>query len=171
MAVALVPHESGWAANFSAQATALTAAVGCAPMELHHIGSTAIPGMIAKPIIDILGVVTDLSLLDDADIALDRIGYVARGAHGIAGRRYYVRADDGGAHLQHLHVFAHAAPEVGEHLLFRDYLRADDAAADRYARAKIDSARTTRTKQDYQAAKATVIADLLRQAKAWRSGS
>jgi len=80
MAPLVVPHDPEWAAAFAAEAWALTGAMGETCTALHHIGSTAIPGILAKPIIDILCEVSSFELLDGATRRIESLGYTAMGA-------------------------------------------------------------------------------------------
>lgn len=129
--VILDPPSDAWPAEFASTAAAIRGALADLPIELHHIGSTAVPGIVAKPIIDILGVVPTLDALDARTERLEALGWVARGELGIPGRRFFRMDDDAGVRTHHLHVFAEGSPEITRHLDFRDWLRThpDDAAA------------------------------------------
>jgi GrpB-like predicted nucleotidyltransferase (UPF0157 family) len=100
----------------------------------HHIGSTAVPGLAAKPVIDILVEVRSLDELDARESAMTALGYEARGENGIPGRRYYQRG--GAVRTHHVHAFARGHENVGRHLAFRNYLRTHGEVADEYARLK-----------------------------------
>jgi len=97
---------------------------------LEHIGSTAVPGLSSKPVIDLLGEVPEIMRADGCAGALAGLGYRAMGEYGIPGRRYFYR-EEGGRHTHHLHVFATGDPGLRRHRAFRDYLIAhpDEAAA------------------------------------------
>ena len=100
---------------------------------LHHVGSTSVPGLAAKPVIDLLGETASLSQMEAARPALAALGYRWRGENGIAGRRYFTRDDpDTGARAVHLHVHASDDPAVARHLAFRDRLRAEPGLAQAY---------------------------------------
>jgi len=89
-------------------------------VEIHHIGSTAIPGLAAKPIIDILMEVTDLGELDQRTHGMESLGYRAKGENGIIGRRYFQKGGDRRTH--HLHAFQCGDENLVRHIAFRDYL-------------------------------------------------
>ena len=122
--VRLLPHDRRWAARAEAEAGKIRAALNLPDIEVHHIGSTAIPGIQAKPIIDLLLAVPDLGELDRSRAALEAAGYQWHGEHGLAGRRYFTFDDPRtGARLVQLHGFAAGDEAIARHLAFRDYLR------------------------------------------------
>ena len=142
-------------------------ALGTSVKGIHHIGSTAIPTVVAKPVIDILCVVKSSIALNDASARLERLGYLARGENGIEGRRYFVRPGEFDVRRMHLHVFKTGSDHVERHLAFRDYLLAHPKKAAEYARIKASVSETAPTKQAYQDGKAPFIAGMLAQAIEW----
>src|SRR5690242_10560060 len=91
--VELVPHDGSWAAGATAEGERLTAALGPVLLAVHHVGSTAIPGIAAKPILDLLPVVVSIDALDERRPDLEVIGYEWWGELGLPGRRYCTRGD------------------------------------------------------------------------------
>lgn len=138
--VIVVPYDPAWAQDFIRIREELQAALGELALEIEHVGSTSVPGLAAKPIIDIDVVIRDKSALEAAIAALGRIGYRHEGDLGIPGREAF--AYDGKAHLQkrHLYVCPQDSPELKRHLAFRDYLRAHPEAAREYGRVKEEGA-------------------------------
>ncbi len=134
--VVLVPHNDLWAAAFEAESSTILGVLADLPIQLHHIGSTAIPGIVAKPVIDILGVVHSLDDLDARAPALAALGYEALGEFGIPGRRYFRKNAPDGTRTHQLHAFATGSPAIDRHLDFRDYLRAFPREAEGYAALK-----------------------------------
>jgi GrpB-like predicted nucleotidyltransferase (UPF0157 family) len=103
---------------------------------VHHIGSTAVPGLAAKPIIDLMPLVIDLAGLDMKREDVEALGYIWHGELGIPGRRYCTLSDDAGVRLAQLHFFTEDSPDAERHLAFRDYLRSHPEEATAYEKEK-----------------------------------
>ena len=128
---------SHWTLNWSVRARVLIADIlAAAPdaiMTVHHIGSTAVLGLAAKPVIDLLGETGSLAMTDAARPALEALCYRWRGENGVVGRRYFTMDDpETGQRAVHLHVHAVNDPMIAWHLAFRDRLRADRVVAAAY---------------------------------------
>ncbi len=131
--VDLQPHSPEWAEAAAREIARLTPVFGDDLIAIHHVGSTAIPGILAKPILDLMPVTRDLSLLDACRPSLEALAYVWWGENGIPGRRYCTLSDLATARRKvHVHCFASANREVERHLAFRDYLRARPDVANTY---------------------------------------
>jgi GrpB-like predicted nucleotidyltransferase (UPF0157 family) len=115
------PPDPRWKDAFAAEAQMLKAVLGVAALEIHHVGSTAIPGLWAKPIIDIVVAARALEDVDACNAAMEDAGYEARGEHGIEGRRYFKKVGTAGEGV-HVHVFARGSEHIAGHLQFRDLL-------------------------------------------------
>lgn len=155
----LCAHSPDWAEAFAREAASLRAALIPLGPDIYHVGSTAVPDLIAKPVIDIALTVDAVSALDTFAAALENLGYQPKGENGIAGRRYFVKRKADGTRSHHLHAFGRNAPQVRDHLVFRDSLRSHPSLAEQYAglkRAIVAEGGTTRA--DYEAAKADFIA-------------
>lgn len=162
-ALVLCEHDRSWAARFEADAAALGRALGPVAVAIHHIGSTAVEGLLAKPTVDILVEVTALPELDGRRPALEALGYRWRGEHGIAGRRYVDRKEPAGTGT-HVHAFAAGHPELARHLRFRDALRASPQLRDAYAALKRALAVLhAGDRERYQAGKSGFIEATLRE--------
>lgn len=144
----VVPHDPAWASAFEAEAQVLRTALGKILLEVHHIGSTAIPGILAKPIIDLLGVVQDLDEIDTRASALCTCGYEGMGSFGIDRRRYFRKNSAAGVRTHQLHVFASGSPHIERHLAFRDYLRKFPDTASAYSDLKARLVRGGQTSWD-----------------------
>jgi GrpB-like predicted nucleotidyltransferase (UPF0157 family) len=136
MRVLVVPPDPTWSIAFTWAAADAAPAFGTNLVALHHIGSTSIPGIYAKAIIDMLAVVADVTAVDACNPALARLGYVAKGEFGIPGRRYFFRNDASGVRTHQIHAFAAGSPGAQRHLAFRDYLRAHPTTALAYSNLK-----------------------------------
>ena len=145
----LVAHDPAWAEEFAALSSVYHNALGELVLRIEHVGSTAVPGLIAKPILDIDLVIADRAALDAASAALSALGYMHCGDQGIAGREAFKRADDTVPLTQpprrwlshHLYVCAADNRELARHLKFRDALRRSPQLCQRYAAIKLDLAR------------------------------
>lgn len=134
--VVVSAYDTRWPAEFEAEARRLNATLGEVAVAIDHIGSTAVPDLVAKPIIDILLAVTGLQQLDDATPGMCELGYAAMGEFGIVGRRFFRKLDDDGQPSHHVHAFAVGTLGYERHLAFRDYLRAHPGVANRYGELK-----------------------------------
>lgn len=127
--VSLVDHDPGWNDRSKALADQLSV-VGDCLIEVHHIGSTSVPGMVAKPIIDLLPVVSSLAIFDTRIDRVTGLGYEYHGEYGIPGRRFFAMHANGTRSI-HLHFFEQGSDQISHNLAFRDYMRShpDIAAA------------------------------------------
>lgn len=91
-------------------------------MTIHHIGSTAIPSIYAKPIIDLLVEVKNIKVVDSHNSRMENIGYQVMGEFGIPRRRFFRKDNYLGDRTHHVHIFAINSPQIRRHLAFRDYL-------------------------------------------------
>ncbi|SFT63668.1 GrpB domain, predicted nucleotidyltransferase, UPF0157 family [Pseudovibrio denitrificans] len=132
--VKVVDAQARWAEDFQQEQEVLYDLLGDIVEGIHHIGSTSVPDLAAKPIIDILLEVSDIEALETQSAKLINIGYVAKGEHGIKGRRYFEKGGDDRTH--HLHAFKTGDPHVYRHLAFRDYLKAHPEVREKYAHLK-----------------------------------
>lgn len=173
--VIVIAYDPVWKALFEKEAELLYRAVGpvapVAPVALkvHHIGSTAVPGLWAKPIIDLLVEVSDLDALDARLPNLRGLGYQARGENGIARRRYFTKGGDQRTH--HLHAYLPGSKHVLRHLCVRDFLIAHPLAAAQYSSLKrACAARHCHDPALYADAKAPHLQGLEQQALRWHVG-
>lgn len=134
--VEIVPHNPRWSASFAVESQLLGSVLGAGLAALHHIGSTAIAGIHAKPVIDMLAVATSIDALEAAGPGLAALGYRAMGSYGIEERRYFRKDDATGRRTHHLHGYAAGSPHIARHLAFRDYLRAHPVIAQQYSSLK-----------------------------------
>jgi GrpB-like predicted nucleotidyltransferase (UPF0157 family) len=142
--VELVEHDPGWTAEFQRLADVFAARLDDLLVSVEHVGSTAVPGLLAKPRLDIDLVIETRDRLVEVSGELESLGYCHLGDRGIPGREAFSRDDssvpDAGADRRwmphNLYVCARDSDELARHLAFRDALRADDDLAQRYGALK-----------------------------------
>lgn len=159
--VVVMPYDGQWKADFAKIRQEILDAAGAFITGVEHVGSTAVEGLAAKPIIDIDVVIRDWTVFDDVVRALGRIGYVHEGNLGIPEREAF--RYDGKPHLRthHLYVCAQDSRELARHIAFRDFLRSHPEAAEKYGAVKAQAARLfPEDIEGYMACKAPVIAEL-----------
>lgn len=164
--ITIIQYDVRWPEFFAGEAERIRAALGEHALCVEHAGSTAVPGLAAKPVIDMVLVVEDSREESAYAPALEAAGY-----------RLTIREPEWFEHRMfkrsqpetNLHVFSSGCAEVGRMLLFRDWLRANAADRDLYARTKIElSQRRWKRVQDYADAKAEVVAEIMARALAAR---
>lgn len=143
--VTLQPYNSDWRGMFEMEAERLTAVFQPILLAIHHIGSTAVPGILAKPIIDTLVEVREITAVDKYNSDMAALGYIAKGENGIPGRRYFRKGSDS-HHTHHVHVYQTRHPAIVRHLNFRDYLIAHPETAQAYSALKAQLAQQYRDK-------------------------
>jgi len=134
--VEIVPHDPQWRDAFEAEARHVAAALGENAAAIHHIGSTAIPNIYAKPVIDMLVEVGDITELDGQSSAMESLGYEVMGEFGIPGRRYFRKETPEGTRTHQIHAFEAGSAEAERHLAFRDYMIAHPGDALMYSELK-----------------------------------
>lgn len=132
--IEVLDYDLKWPFFFEEERHSLEAVLGSVALKVHHIGSTSVPGLAAKPVIDILIEVTRLEALDALNGSMQGLGYEPRGELGIPGRRYYSKG--GNARTHQVHAFIGGDPHIHRHLAFREYLRNHPDVANEYARLK-----------------------------------
>jgi len=148
----------------------VAAALGNNVVAIHHIGSTAIPNIYAKAIIDLLVAVKDITEVDNQTSAMVSLGYEAMGEYGIPGRRYFRKNNQEGLRTHHIHAFEAGSAEVERHLAFRDYMIAHTADAERYSELKRKLAEEhPNTLDEYMDGKDGFIKEMDRKAAEWRT--
>ena len=162
--VELAPYDQAWPARFEREATRIRSALGDRPRLLEHVGSTSVPGLSAKPIIDIVLAVRDSS--DEAAYvpAMEAAGYVLRIREPEWFEHRLFKAPEMDVNV---HVFTEGEPEIDRMLAFRDWLRTHDDERDLYERTKRElAARTWKYVQHYADAKTEIVEGIIAQALA-----
>ena len=157
--VTLAPYDARWPETFEGERRRLCEALEIAPDSLEHIGSTAVPGMLAKPVVDLMLGVPTYPPLDALVSRLEILGYQDMGEAGVPERRYLRLR---GQQAFNLHIMARDGGHWSRNLRLRDYLRRDEGARARYAAAKQSAVAAGRTRLlGYSDAKRAVLAELL----------
>ncbi len=134
--VVLVSYDPDWPKVANLLSVKLRA-LGPLLVAVHHVGSTAVPGLCAKPIVDLMPVVVSLEALDQERGIVEKLGFEWHGELGIQGRRYCTLNNADGVRIAQLHFFLADSPHVQRHLAFRDYLRAHAPLAADYDKEKM----------------------------------
>jgi GrpB-like predicted nucleotidyltransferase (UPF0157 family) len=168
--VEVVPHNPRWRDAFEAEAKQVAAALGENVVAIHHIGSTAIPDIHAKPVVDLLVEVRDITEVGGRSSEMESLGYEVMGEYGIPGRRYFRKDNEEGIRTHNLHAFEASSAEVWRHLSFRDYMIAHPGDAQRYGELKRKLAEEHPQSMDgYMDGKDGFIKEIDRRAARWRA--
>ena len=168
--VEVVPHDPRWRNAFEAEAKHIAAALGENVVAVHHIGSTAISNIYAKPVVDLLVEVRDITEVDGRSSAMESLGYEVKGEFGIPGRRYFRKDNRGGIRTHQIHAFGTGSAEAERHLAFRDYMIAHPGDAQEYSELKMKLAEEHPQSMDgYMDGKDGFIKEIDRRAARWRT--
>lgn len=129
--VELTKPNPQWIKLFDESAAEIKSILGANCVEVYHIGSTAIPDIYAKPIVDILPVVKDIRLVDTLNSQFEALNYVCMGEYGIPGRRFYWKSKTHRTH--NIHLFEQGSSEIARHVAFRDFMRTHKNYAQAYS--------------------------------------
>ncbi|MUK87895.1 GrpB family protein [Ornithinibacillus sp. L9] len=132
--VEVCAYNPDWDLMFKEEVDKLKRIFGNEIVDIHHIGSTSVSGLHAKPIIDIMPVVQNINHIDKYNEEMKNIGYEPRGENGLPGRRYYRKGGDHRSH--HVHIYQDGSFEITRHIAFREYLRSHLDAKKEYGELK-----------------------------------
>ena len=174
--IEVVAYDAKWPVAFDAEATTMRDVFGTRALAIEHIGSTAVPGLDAKPIIDVLVVLDSTDDIASFSSAMEALGYRVRGEcldaeiPGTPGRFYFSK-DHGDVRTHQVHVCRVGHPQVSDLLAFRDYLRTHPPIARAYEAVKQQAAGEHRdTITGYMRQKAAFMTDTIRAARHWTDG-
>ncbi len=163
--VTVAAYDPAWAAQFAEAVERIRSGVPDGLLDIEHIGSTAVPGLAAKPVLDIMPVVADFDEARSLIVRFEELGYWYFGENGIPRRHYFAREDASGTVVEHVHVLEDSSVEARKHRMFRDYLRASESARERYGSLKLRLAEEFRDdRYAYTDAKTELVVALLREA-------
>jgi GrpB-like predicted nucleotidyltransferase (UPF0157 family) len=167
--VEVVPPDPTWRDKFEQESKQVARTLGENVIMVHHIGSTSIPDIYAKPIVDMLVEVKDIHQVESRNAAMEALDYTVKGEFGIPGRRYFTR-DIEGTRVYHVHTFQTGSAEITRHLAFRDYLTAHPEFAQQYSDLKRSLAKQFPTDiESYMDGKDGFIKEMERNALEWRA--
>lgn len=166
--IEVVDYDPQWRKHYRDESRQIREILGGNCRAIYHIGSTSVPGLAAKPIIDMMAAVDDLDRVDEKNAEFERLGYECMGEFGIPGRRFFKKGGDQRTH--HLHIFQKDnRQDIERHLAVRDYLACHTAAANEYAALKKRLAEEYRYDNDgYCDGKEEFVRELEQKALAWQ---
>lgn len=138
--IEVVPYDPNWKNKFILEARIIKSIFSKEILSIHHIGSTAIPGISAKPIIDVLVEVNNIDRIDDYNTKMIEHGFIPKGESGIPNRRFFIKGSEE-FRTSHIHIFEKGNSEIKRLLNFRNYLIAHPKEAKKYSQLKENLAR------------------------------
>jgi GrpB-like predicted nucleotidyltransferase (UPF0157 family) len=160
--VELRDHDPTWAEVFEAERVRLAPVFDGKAVAIEHVGSTSVPDLCAKPIVDILVGLRELELTDDQIAAMEELGYHYMGEHGLPGRLFFRKEP----RTHHVHVVEHGGSHWERQLVFRDTLRSDPAERRRYDQFKRRLAAEGHPREVYAELKTPFIREIEARARA-----
>jgi GrpB-like predicted nucleotidyltransferase (UPF0157 family) len=165
--VRLAEHDPQWPIAYAAAAAEIRSATGIPANRIEHVGSTAVPDVPAKPILDIVVGVDDPEDIEPIVMHLVRIGYIDRGAGEGSVGRLLVRESSPNVRTIHVHIVGYGTEDWKDYVVFRDMLRAQPAARMRYAEVKRTLAeRFADDRESYRSAKDEYLRKILEDSRA-----
>lgn len=141
----IVPYDNSWKNQFENIKITLSKIFCDFAIDIQHFGSTSIIGMSAKPIIDVMVIVTDINKVDTLNGKMREMGYIPKGENGVSGRRYFQMFDmDGINHTQHIHCYEKENQNAINDLMFKEYLNIDKEAFEEYKAIKLEASQKYR---------------------------
>ncbi|MBL1230479.1 GrpB family protein [Enterococcus sp. BWB1-3] len=166
--IEVVPYNPFWPSQFLEEKKKITEVLPAALIiNIIHIGSTSVPNLAAKPVIDISLIVDDINQLDQYINNMAELGYECWGEYGLPGRRYFQNGGDERTHQVHAYQYDNLK-EIGRHVAFRDYLRTHPKVASEYGAIKMEAANQNPTDIDgYMAYKDEFVKKFEKEALKW----
>jgi GrpB-like predicted nucleotidyltransferase (UPF0157 family) len=167
--VEVVPHNPDWRFLFESESKQIAIALAENVIAIHHIGSTSIETIYAKPIIDILVEVKSITQVDLQNLSMQFLGYQCMGEFGIAERRFFLKDNQDGIRTHHIHFFEVGSAQIARHLAFRDYLNIhiEDALAYSLSKRSL-AAKYPDNIEGYMNGKHDFIQEIDRKAAGWK---
>lgn len=169
MKVRLSEYNTNWIRQYQEEAEFLKTIFTDEILRCEHFGSTSVPGLKAKPVIDIMCIAKDINNVDLHNDTMSVLGYDVAGEWGMPGRRLFRKGGEERTH--HIHFYQVNNPQIDRHLIFRDYLRCHPEEAARYSRLKEQLAERFENTSEYSPAKKTFVMEMEQLALAWYSNN
>lgn len=167
--VKVTEYNKEWPLMYEKEAVKLRKIFRSEIIEIYHIGSTSVDGLIAKPIIDIMPIVRDVNRVDDYNTEMIDIGYEPKGENRLPGRRFFQKGGDERTH--HIHFYEMGNTEIERHLAFRNYLRTHPDVLKKYGSLKKElSQRFPRDIAAYISGKEQLVLEIEKKAMDWKQG-
>jgi GrpB-like predicted nucleotidyltransferase (UPF0157 family) len=165
--VGVVSYNLNWKKMYEEESEKIRNVLGDIIIDIHHIGSTAIPGIKAKPVIDVLIEVKDIEGVAQHNHKMKELGYEAMGEYGIPKRRFFRKGGNNRTH--HIHIFQVGNEEIERHINFKEYLIAHPDKAREYSKLKEELVnKYTYDVENYTNGKNDFIKEIDRKAKLWK---
>lgn len=165
MKVRLTEFSDNWALMYQNEVEFLKTIFEDEIIKCEHFGSTAVRGMKAKPVIDMMCIVRNIEKINEFNEQMKKLGYDSAGEWGITGRRLFRKGGENRSH--HIHFYQFDNPQIERHLIFRDYLRTHPSEAARYSKFKEQLAQRFDDTINYSQAKKVFVKEMEQKALDW----
>ncbi len=165
MKVRLTDFSENWVQMFQHEVEFLKTIFGDVIIRFEHFGSTSVPGLKAKPVIDMMCIVNDINMVDLYNDKMYSLGYDVAGDWGISGRRLFRKGGENRTH--HIHFYQFDNPQIERHLIFRNYLRCNHEEVARYSHFKEALSHRFENTSEYSPAKKAFVSEMEQLALSW----
>ena len=164
----VLAYDEEWVKRFEAERAVLSRVFGQRALSIEHIGSTSVPGMWAKPQIDIQITVNDLKDVDELIPFVETEGYAYHGKDSeLFGEKYFIKDAESGERLVSVHVRQASSPQALTAIIFRDYLRSHPEKRELYSKTKRDVYESGADRVEYPKRKKEVLLEMIKRAEEW----
>lgn len=167
MKIRLTEYDDKWIHKYEEEVNLLELIFGEEIITFEHFGSTSVPGMKAKPVIDMMCIVKDINKIDSFNEKMNSLGYDVAGEWGLPGRRLFRKGGENRSH--HIHFYQFDNPQIHRHLIFRDYLRSHPDEVELYTNLKVELAERFDDTSFYSQAKKPFVKEMENRALQWHS--
>lgn len=167
MKIRLTEYDDKWIHKYEEEVNLLELIFGEEIITFEHFGSTSVPGMKAKPVIDMMCIVKDINKIDSFNEKMNSLGYDVAGEWGLPGRRLFRKGGENRSH--HIHFYQFDNPQIHRHLIFRDYLRSHLDEVELYTNLKVELAERFDDTSFYSQAKKPFVKEMENRALQWHS--